>query len=464
MYNIKGFLSITPFCKNTPGLVSPLGELTPQSLTYAKDVGIYGKKTNTDVVFYSFSSVDDTGAIIIPTTFADHITTIGQWVAAYSVFGGFRNDAVAAIRDISTTNPSMGEVEVGAMIHKVDGATDIWMPEWISWKFLTPGTANRIKIWLSDNSFQNQYDLYKIEIVPPVVNIDDLFDDRLRVQALLDAQTVPVLMDRINAKASEKPYTALRSETFDWVEPGVEASKIGLSWTTLIYGEAGNNIDAVKDALIAFILANSTHTRDEWAALLPDLFKATEFIITPFWDEYSVPNKTLQAGVYSPTVDYKRALVVAKLTAPGYTPLHVETKLAISAAVYKSLCMAVVGGPENRGGINTFKGILPDYMAVPTTNMDFDRMAPTTQEWVMMLTRMLIAAESLTEFSDVPAGLTRMKRDGVLYVVTNYKKIQWLVVAKSQFEVINVVAPNPSMLTNSEGDSLTNNSGTPLGN
>ena len=82
----------------------------------------------------------------------------------------------------------------------------------------------------------------------------------------------------------------------------------------------------------------------------------------------------------------------------------------------------------------------------------------------MMLTRMLIAAESLTEFSDVPAGLTRMKRDGVLYVVTNYKKIQWLVVAKSQFEVINVVAPNPSMLTNSEGDSLTNNSGTPLGN
>lgn len=460
MYNIKGFLSVGALSNNATNQIAPFGELSTHSLTYERDVGVFVKHDKPDIVFYSFSSKNDSGDTAVAAAYSNHIVDFGQWLFAFSALGGFNNDAADAVRNIRNNNPLVDDVEIGTMLNK--GGTNLWMPEWVSWKFLSAGEENQIKVWLSDNSFQNQYDEYHLTVVPPIDNLDDFFDDRAHVMAKLALVDPATLMVRINYGANDKPYTYLRAEAFEWVEQGVTNSVLPTYWTLLIYGEAGNNIDNIKDRLITYILTNSSHTREEWTEVFPDLFKATECIITPLWDQYSVPNKTLEAGVYSPIVDYQRALEVAKLTAPDYPAAHVESVLSVASVNYKSLAMTVVGGPDNRGGLDTFKELMPDYMNVPTTNMDFDRMSPVTQDWVMLLIRMLIAAETMTEASAVPPGMTRMKRNGVLYVVSNFNRVQYLVVTKSQFEIINAPEADPLVLVSSDGDSLTNNTGDEL--
>lgn len=457
MYNIKGFLSVGALSNNAPNQIAPFGELSTHSLTYARDKGIFVKHDKPDVVFYSFSSRNDSGDTAVTAAFSNHIIDFGQWLFAFCAMGGFTNDAAEAVRNIRNNNAQVDDLEIGNMLNK--GGTNFWMPEWVSWKYLSGGVENRIKVWLSDNSFQNQYDGFQIIVVPPVASVDDFFDDRTHVSAALAVNNPAVLMEKINTTANENPYTYLRAEAFEWVEQGVANSILPTYWTLLIYGEAGNNIDNIKDELIKYILANSNYTREQWTEVFPDLFKATECIITPLWDQYSIPNKTLEAGVYSPTVDYQRALEVAKLTAPDYPAAHVEAVLSVASVNYKSLAMTVVGGPDNRGGLDTFKELMPDYMNVPTTNMDFDRMSRVTQDWVMLLIRMLIAAETMTESTSVPTGLTRMKRNGVLYVVSNFNRVQYLVVTKSQFEIINAPEVDPLLLVSSDGDGLTNNTG-----
>jgi len=47
---------------------------------------------------------------------------------------------------------------------------------------------------------------------------------------------------------------------------------------------------------------------------------------------------------------------------------------------------------------------------------------------------LLLIAESMTDFSSIPVGYTRIKRDGKLYVSRSYLNVNYLVSAKQNFD------------------------------
>ena len=65
-------------------------------------------------------------------------------------------------------------------------------------------------------------------------------------------------------------------------------------------------MDYILDAIKDHILDNSTHDVDDWVEVFPDIFGMTEYIITPMWNRYSIPNMTLQTGLYSPMVNFNQ--------------------------------------------------------------------------------------------------------------------------------------------------------------
>jgi hypothetical protein len=67
-------------------------------------------------------------------------------------------------------------------------------------------------------------------------------------------------------------------------------------------------------------------------------------------------------------------------------------------------------------------------------------MSTDTQNFMLLLGQMLAAAESLTQYGNVPAGMTKLTRNGVLYLVATYEGINYLMVAKSNFPIANVAA------------------------
>lgn len=434
MFNFKGFMVYGAMADNTVGVIAPLGELSTDSLTYAKEKGQYQLTEYKDPTLVSFLSDQDGTQVTVPIDQYTLALQLGQWLFDAAVGGATSNDVADFERILlAEFDTVVEEFETGPMV--TNGS--FWMPEWIAYQKV--GTESRIKIWFSDEAFSNQYDSYEIEFIPPITNLDDFFKGRIDVTNLVTNRTWADTVLAVETKKDDNPYTVLRTDKFDWYDPNDRDYTVTTYWTALIYGRAGNNIDIVKQQLVDWILTNSTHTREEWVVIFPDLFTNTEFIITPLWTQYAIPNKTLQSGVYSPTVNFQKSLTIAKQTAQGtgYTAAHVETYLRATFSPYKSLAFLSVGSPENRDGIKEFNQRWVDYIAVSTDSHDFSRMSPETQQWVMFFNNLLKHAEEMDEFSDVPVGYSRLERNGVLYVAAGFQDVQYLVVLRSYLETID---------------------------
>ena len=52
------------------------------------------------------------------------------------------------------------------------------------------------------------------------------------------------------------------------------------------------------------------------------------------------------------------------------------------------------------------------------------------QQWMLLFAAAIQHAETITEYSDVPQGFSRLKRNGLIYVAFSYKKVQYLVLTK----------------------------------
>lgn len=446
-YSLKAFMAYGSMADNAKDEIAKLGELSVYSETYATDrlifSGTTGGEVQTTVNCSVFSSIDTNGQHKdVPVDYSAILVAMGAWVYTQATSGQFTNDADAFSQQLTAEFGSViHEVKVGAMVQQ----GTYWLPENLTFHFTQASNTSpdytsqsRVKVWFSDQAFRNQYDDYLIEIVPPLTPMDDFYKSMTNVDSELKARTIPELMDTVRQLADKAPYTVLRSIDFTWHDPNVEGNTLNTTWTFLIYGQAGNNIDAIKAQLVEYILTRSEHTRDEWAAVFPDIFTSTEFIITPMWDQYAVPNKTLIEGVYSPTVNDTRARSVAKATAvgPGYTQDYLDTYLNYSTVPYKSLAFLAIGGADNRGDIHQFLEQWPDYMTVSTTSLDFDRMQPKTQQWLDLFYKLLKVAEEMTDTTDIPVGMTRLHRTNdngipVLYVSATFDNVQYLVVAKS---------------------------------
>jgi PKD repeat protein len=446
-YTFKGFASFGALANNTPNVIAALGELSVYSATFSKDRLLFGSSTGgstpSSLNLTVFSSVNADGSTATPPgDYVSSIETIVSWMYNQSLAGQFTADVNVFLQAIQAQySNTIQSVTCDAMVTQ----NGIWLPGQVQFFFQNPSAisptntgSSRIKLWFADAVFRNEYDLFSYAFVPPIANLDDFFKTAAAVQAEVNARTTPQLAAAIQLAQNHQPYTIVEASTFNWIDPQNATNFIPTAWTYLIWGAAGNNIDAIKSALQAYILANSTHSHDEWAAIFPDIFTSTEFIITPLWTQYAVPNKTLDPGVYSPTVNPNQALLMAQETAvgAGYNDEFVANVINIVPTSYKAMSLLVVGGPQNQGGIYEFAKRWPDYIDVSTTSTDFDRMSEDTQGFVSMLQTLLLAAENMTESSDIPQDITRLHRtnangDIILYAVGSYDEVEYLCVAKS---------------------------------
>lgn len=436
MYTIKGFMLVQPMADNDPNQVSVLGELSTYARTYSRDLGHYSNDAYTDIDFVSFLSEDSVnGAQALPLAYSSIILEIGQWMYDQALLGSFTTNAAdCASAVLAHFSGQIVDVSVGNMV-QYSGST--YLPEYIAFSKEPNATEpNTIKIWFSDAAFRTQYDEYEITIVPPIDNVDGLIQPALEVKALLDAVTDTVKMERVQTASDGDPATTIKTVEYDWSNPSDPSIVLSTPWTILIYGIAGNNIDIIKAELASYILANSTNVQSVWEQYIPDIFRSTEFILTPLWDRYSIPNETMVAGIFSPTILVSDMLSKAQATAPDYDAAHVESVLCSSVAIYRSTAFLAVGGPDNRDGIDVLYDQFPDYFVVSSTSLDFGKMSNDTQGWVTLLTRMLDVANDMTEFSELPVDMSRLNRGGVMYVAASYQDVQYLVVSRQSYETL----------------------------
>lgn len=431
MYVLKGFVINPTFVNNTVGQTSVMGELTTQSATFSLEKGLYQNDTiSPDVQLLSFLSATDGTAAPIASALRDRVLTIAKWVYD-QVNKGVQIYADQLLTDILTQfQSSAGTFACGNIVSDGNGH---WCPEWVSWvdnALTAAGTQNAIKLWFADASFQAEYDEYSYKIVPPITPLDTFFQTGTAVDAAVNARDQPTLFSQISVVRGSDPESVQVALSYNYIDPANTSHVVPTLWVVLIYGPAGNTIDSIKDALVNYILANSTHTRDEWTAILPDLFKRTEFILLPLEDQLAIPDNAFKPGIYATISNLGRVNALFKSVVPSYPSAHIDSHLSLMAHPYKNLQIAVVGSTENRNNWYELNQVFSDLLAVSSTSSDFARMSQDTQGFLLQLAQMLITAETMGPYTDIPRGFTRVTRDNILYLVLSYENINYLVAAK----------------------------------
>lgn len=438
MYTLKGFCQAQLLIINQPGVDSAVGELSTKSKTYSREIGTYSSPAAPNIDLFTFSSGrTDVGKIEVPSVYLTTVLAINKFIVDRTISGqNPDNSSDFTVSVLGQFGGVVRDVQSGPMV--LINASN-YTPEWITYTIVDgiDGEEVVIKIWFSDSAFQQQYDEYEIVVVPPVDNLDDLFKNHSFVANLIGQLDHTTQQERIVTRRGVFPDTITKVPMYTWSNPNTPDLEIRTPWGVIIYGVAGNNVDNIKNALVDYALENSSYDRDEWIKYIPDLFKTTEHIIVPMWDNYSITNQTLIAGLLSPTVPVRLIIPLLKRFAPSYSEAHIEEHATASTFIYRSMSLLSIGNPENRDEVFDLKQRFPDYIVADSLHPDFARMSPKTQEWVFLLSKLIQLAENLTEFSILPVGLGRTMRDGVLYAVATFDDVQYLVVSQRSYMVDN---------------------------
>ena len=425
---IKGFVTLKQFINNGFDLTSPIGEISAQSLTYSKDVGVYENASYPGYSLLSFSSTDDNSGlpIIVPDDKVTEILAVVSHCISYGVSNIRPFNKQNYINAITASMMgSVSYINIGAFVD--NGSTAL--TEWISW---TSTDLSTIKIWLADSSFLSEYDNYAITIVPAVEgSLDVLFGEFNAVVTMLNTITTSVFINTMNTYKASMPESYLRVLTFDLVDSVDYTLTYAVNWGVLVYGIAGDNTDNIKDALVNYILANSQKSETQWAALFPSLFDRTEFFILPRWDKVSIPNLSTQSALYSSVLNAAESVAFAVRNINIYPSNFITSNSTIVPLSYKSIGCVIINGNSNPAPEATIQLVIGDYIPVDTTSSDFARMSLATQNWVTLMEQLIVVAETADTNSYVPMQFRRIVKGGILWISGDLNGVTYQIAAKS---------------------------------
>lgn len=434
MYSLKGFVNIEEFILNDSNQISLVGEISTMSLTYSRDVGVYSNPTYPQLTLFAFSSnIDQTGKVTVPELIRDIVLSMSHWLHEKQTSLGAPETREQLLADMTQQfEDQLTGLDLGEMIQTDNG---VFFPEWVKWSQTTlpdghVAEDNEMIIWYADDSFARQYDEFEIVVVPPLADIDQFFTGRNSVYTLMQNRNATEHFNRIQAAKGGQPESVISSEIYHYVNPLNAQDRIPTDWVLLTYGRAGDDSDAAAQAIREYIAGNSTHTENEWRVIFPDIYKTTEFMMLPRWHNYAIPERVLQAGVYSPVVTMSKEIEYLKTCLPNYDADHIEQYAQVFASTYKSLAIALVGSQDNRNSLFELNSVFEDLLNVPTSDTMFEMMSPITREWLLLLTQMLIVAETATTYSDLPVGMRKTTRHGIVYITAKYDNITYLISTK----------------------------------
>ncbi len=314
MKQILGFSVISALVDNVPEAMSLLGELSTQAATYSMTKGEYTNPLNPGYRLETFSVKDPVSGLDTTLTSEEALLAIAVTKACVDYAAtapipvnpqDFRMAIAADFIDV------IDSLEFGELL-TASGTT---LPTWFSFT-AKAGVRNEYKIWLADSAFLIQYPEYDVKVVPPMPELNLFLGNWQNAVNALAEWPNTALIEAVGAAANLQPYSYLSYYEFDFVNRLNPAQKHKTSWYVLTYGEAGNNEDIHKDAIIDLLVKTTGRPEADWMPIFPELFKRTEFVGYPRWDRMSIPNASTLTGLYSSILYLQNSIDYADVGSP----------------------------------------------------------------------------------------------------------------------------------------------------
>ena len=429
MYTTKSFCNVSQFLSNVPGVVSPIGELSSYASTFSREVATYHHTTVDGYDLLNLRSMRDETRVSMRQELVDQAIGIVKIAVERTINTAGEILVTELEREImlKASTLKFSGLRLGAMVN----SGQYWVPSSITWTDTSTAEQNVHRVWLSLEHFINQYTDFEIVVVPPIVPLDNFFAAPTVIKNALDAITPTQMMDRAQEARDGHPETVIRTMEFLYYDQTSPGRTFKSFWSVVIYGLAGDNIDSIKDALVKHIMANTSRPRTAWEVIFPDIFKRTEFVLAPLWKQFAATTSQLRHGIYSPMIKSGSTVpnfVFSKL--PSYAKAHIDKNTISFFFPYRSLAVASIGNVENRNSKILITDYFPDYMGIPTTDPDFNRMSTTTQEWIYKLLNAVLQAEEWYDGFDLQKGYYRVQRGNYNFIGFTYDNVQYLTLTK----------------------------------
>ena len=442
MYILKGFMSMPSLADDAHQKIAEFGELSTHLQTFTRDMRNYAITAQPDVELFVFRCMDEMENRTNPSSaFREQLLAFGQWVynqIQTSTIPPDRNKP-AFIQTITAQFPMMSAIVIGEILESVKIAGRN-CPDYIQFNMLDGSYQYQTTLWFSDSSMRRQYTDYELFVIPPVPDISGLINTKPNVWALLQQQGSDFLINRLQSIIGDNPQTVLHSYPLTWHDPDDFNATIPTKWTVVIYGEAGNDDEAIKEKIKEFISENSTYTK--WPEIYPELYTETEFAFFPMWNKLALDDNALQIGIYSPLVKIKDIKDLTKTYLPsGYqkvgmtTDQFLDANLFAGVANYRTISFGNVGNPNNKDGKINLQDLYPDVnLALGTLDNDFGRMSLITQEFCTMFHAALDVAREYDPGEPLDPIYTRMTRRGNYFVAFKYNDYVYTLLTKYSYD------------------------------
>lgn len=428
MKQVQGFVTKAQHINNQAGQVAEFFELSPIGLTYSRNRGEYQHTNYPNFTLHTFVGRDTTTQEPYLLTSMDTAAVFALVNSMVTYLQGLpvpKSYAYFTQYMLANYHESIKAFEYGQM-HE---GSDMVLPEWISFTTLWDV---EFKLWLVNDAFVNQFAYYEIVVCPPIPDVDAFFLNYADTATRLKAITPAALMDTIQEKKGQLPETVTRILNFPYYNRNNLNQFTESSWGVLIYGAAGDNVDAIKAAITEYLVEESTHPQTDWTVLLPGIFKRTEFLFFPRWDQIAVPNLSALSALYKSVLEPMEVLDYVQRNHPdNLSATEVANRTALMPFDYKALMVAVVTGETNDADKRKLENFFKDYLPLSTSELDFNRMQIQTREWVVRMVALLSLAETATEYSTIPQPFRRTQRGNQLFLSFQQDNVNYLVSART---------------------------------
>lgn len=423
MKSLQGFVNINRFFDQTYGNVATIGELSSWSRTYRKDNSTYIHPAfpGMAVLPFHYVNLSTDERLSLNEEEVEEVLKVVTTLIAHS-------ESHVRPFDEQNFKDYMSAMLTGVIYNSQYGEwvnnDTTTLPDWYSWTSARDPEFE-VKIWLADSSFKEQYELYEITVVPPVENIDDLMGTYTSAMQKVNEMSFSKFSARLQEAKGEYAETVISTIPFKFHNrDNLEIFSL-VDFGLLIYGQAGDNIDAKKDAIIEYIEDNSSHSLAEWEVVLPELFKRTEFFILPRWDIKSIPNLSYESSFYGTMISPHDQIAIAKELVTHLDTAWVDDNILSFVSTFRHVSLVTINGNNNSEGKERLEDLYPDYIPIPSTHPDFTRLSMETRDWMLKLDKGLQLAEEATTYTSLPIGYRKTKHGDVLYIAFNIDSVNF---------------------------------------
>lgn len=428
---IKGFITRDDFITSPSSTTSPVYELSPISLTYAKEKSQYYSTLDSLYSLYTFSSTDITS---LSQTEVDDIIYVVTELSAFLTSTLVTNKQQAIVlftADYNSKNPS--KPVSGLNYNTIVNYNNIAVVDYLT--FSVSGIVSNI--WLSDAVFRAFYPEYDINIVLPFSQFSTLVGNTSNFITALNEFDLIVFNARVEEDKSNKPTTYTKIINIPYKVPNTSVTK-NCYFAFNIYGLQGNYDYILKLELYNYLTVTLGLDGELIESLFPTILNINEFFITPRWDKVAIPTQVGQTGINSQIASAYAEEFDLDSFVKVYTNItYLKQNTYTVPFDYNNLLLEVTNGYYTEASKQDFKKYYSDLITVTSSHPDFARMSQKTQRFITLLENIINVSDSenSTElFNNLLANsnyhFTIITRAGISYISIFYEDHQYYVIPK----------------------------------